>query len=688
MPPSLTGKLIVIAWAGADLNLARPLIDAGRMPNLKRLLDAGASGSLTSLQPMVPAVTWTSAATGKRPAKHGVHGATEIRPDGAGVRAASSTSRSAKALWNILAQNGLRTTCVNWPASHPAEPVNGVCVTDAYAVPPRAPGAPWPLPARAVHPPELRDPLAALRTRPEDIDPSALLACIPGAARIDQGKDNRLATCAAALASAAAAHAAATWCLEHQPCDVAMLCYGGIEHFCDAFLPYHPPGQPHVSEDDLALYRGVVSAAYAFHDLMLGRLLQLAGPDVTVLLVSDHGYHLGARRLRQPPRTPEEAQAAYRPQGFCVLHGPRVKRGAAIQGTLLDVAPTVLTLLGLPIGGDMDGRPWANAIDANLEVDRVMSWDDVQGDAGQHPAGARVTAADSEQAIRHLVELGYSEPNPPQLQSMLDRTTDENQFNLARSLADASQVERAIPLLEALVMRRPERPAYGQALFEAYFSAGRNADCRRLATSAWDAGQRGPLIHLALGAVEMADRHAEAALHHLEQAEAADATMPGLHVLIGRAYARLRRWADAERAFARAAELDPDGDTAWHGLATAGLGLGKFEAAVEHARRAIVLRPNYPEAHYHLGVALMRLGRATDADAALRQSIALRPDLLAAYARLVELYDGPLSDSAAAREYKRRADEIILRRRLRRRSAPAPGASAPASGAAGSRPGG
>jgi tetratricopeptide (TPR) repeat protein len=686
MASGSTGKVLLIAWAGADLKIARPLIDAGRMPNLKRLLDEGASGSLTSLQPMVPAVTWTSAATGKRPAKHGVHGAAEIRPDGAGVRAATSTGRATRALWNILTRNGLRTCCVDWPASHPAEPVNGVCVTDAYAVPPRAPGAAWPPPAGAVHPPELRDPLAALRTRPEDIDPSALRACIPGAARIDQDTDHRLATCAASLASAAAAHAAATWCLEHRPWDVAMLFYGGIERFCDAFLPYHPPGLTHVGDDDFSLYRGVVSAAYGFHDMMLGRLLQLAGNDLTVLLVSDHGYHTGARRLNHPARMAEEAQASYRAQGFCVMHGPRVRRGAAIQGTLLDVAPTVLAMLGVPIGGDMDGRPWADAIEGPVEVDRVMSWDAAPGDAGQHPAEARVTAADSAEAIRHLLELGYVEPNAPHVRAVLDRTADDNQFNLARSLADAGQVERAIPLLEALVRRRPERGAYGRALFEAYFSAGRNADCRRLAQSAWDAGRRGPLIHLALGAVEMADRHAEAALHHLKQAEAADATMPGLHVLIGRAYARLQRWADAERAFARAAELDPDSDTAWHGLATAELGLAKFKAAAEHARRAIALRPNYPEAHYHLGVALARLGRAPDAAAALRQSVALRPDLLAAYARMVELYDGPLSDPAAARECKRRADEIILRRRLRRR--PAPGASAPASGAAGSRPGG
>src|SRR3954469_15823580 len=111
-------KVLVIGWAGADWNLARSLLDAGRLPNLKRLIDGGAFGSLTSLQPMVPAVTWTSAATGKRPIRHGVHGAPEVRPAGSSVRPATSTSRTAKALWNILTQNSLRVHCINWPASH------------------------------------------------------------------------------------------------------------------------------------------------------------------------------------------------------------------------------------------------------------------------------------------------------------------------------------------------------------------------------------------------------------------------------------------------------------------------------------------------------------------------------------------------------------------------------------------
>ena len=62
---------------------------------------------------------WTSIATGKRPGKHGIHGFIEPDPGGAGVRPVSSLSRSAKAVWNILNQNDIRSAVVGWWPSIP-----------------------------------------------------------------------------------------------------------------------------------------------------------------------------------------------------------------------------------------------------------------------------------------------------------------------------------------------------------------------------------------------------------------------------------------------------------------------------------------------------------------------------------------------------------------------------------------
>jgi tetratricopeptide (TPR) repeat protein len=308
-----------------------------------------------------------------------------------------------------------------------------------------------------------------------------------------------------------------------------------------------------------------------------------------------------------------------------------------------------------------------------------------------HPPELREAPAESLEAVRHLIELGYVEPPDEDARVAIERTLEENRYNLARALLDARQPTRAIELLEALVRGRPGHAGYGVTLFEAYYAVGRTGDCRRIAEDMWSRGHRGPLVHLAFAAVDVAARRVESALRHLEEAEKVNPSLPGLHVLAGKAYLRLQHWDEAGRSFEKALRLDPDNESAWHGVAQAALGRGDFEAAAEHALRAAGLRSDYPEAHYHLGVALSRLGRPGEAEAALRRCLAIQPHLVAAYGRLIELYEGPLLDEAKARRCRQQAHEVMFRRRLRRRAAgpaPTPAASAPASPPAGPPPSG
>jgi Flp pilus assembly protein TadD len=331
------------------------------------------------------------------------------------------------------------------------------------------------------------------------------------------------------------------------------------------------------------------------------------------------------------------------------------------------VTPTVLTLFGLPVGADMDGRPWVEAMDGGVEPDAVMSWDQVPGEAGMHPPELREAPAESLEAIRHLIELGYVEPPDEDARRVIERTLEQNRFNLARSLVDARQPTRAIQLLEELVKARPTHVGYNVALFEACYAVGRNADCRRIAEAMWSHGYRGPLVHLALASMEIAGRRTESALRLLREAERVIPDEPGLYVLTGRAYVRLQQWEEARRAFEKALKLDGDSESAWHGLAQAALGRGEYEAAAEHALRAVSLRSDYAEAHYHLGVALSRLGMPRDAEAALRRCLAVQPNIVAAYGRLIELYEGPLLNEGEARRCHRQAQEVMFQRRLRRR---------------------
>ena len=125
-------RMLLVGWDAADWKVINPLLTRGEMPNLARLMQSGVHGNHATLYPPLSPMLWTSIATGKRPTKHGIHGFTEPTEDGLAVRPVSNLGRKTKALWNILNQNGKRCIVVGWWPSHPAEPINGVMVSNHF----------------------------------------------------------------------------------------------------------------------------------------------------------------------------------------------------------------------------------------------------------------------------------------------------------------------------------------------------------------------------------------------------------------------------------------------------------------------------------------------------------------------------------------------------------------------------
>src|SRR5689334_14910537 len=209
-------RLLLIGWDAADWKLIQPLLDAGQMPNLARLIAGGVHGNLATIYPVLSPMLWTSIATGKRAYKHGIHGFTEPLPDGSGVRPITLLSRKTKAIWNILNQTGRRSLVVGWWPSHPAEPLNGVMVSNHFQIAVGQPGEMPPLPAGTIHPPALAAGLAELRVNPMELDGDFLGLFVPDYHKVDQDKDRRLHGLGRIIAETMSVHAAATELLSTQ----------------------------------------------------------------------------------------------------------------------------------------------------------------------------------------------------------------------------------------------------------------------------------------------------------------------------------------------------------------------------------------------------------------------------------------------------------------------------------------
>ena len=686
MSEALAKKVLLIGWDAADWKIVNPLLDQGLMPSLEDLVNHGVIGNLATLHPVLSPMLWNSIATGMRPHKHGILGFIEPDPQTGGVRPVTSTSRKVKAIWNILTQRGYKTHVVGWFAGHPAEPINGISVSDLYPYAVAPLGKEWPLPPGAVHPESLRETFAQLRMHPEEVTEAAILPVIPRAAEIDQEKDKRLESYAKVLSENCSIHNAATWILQNQPWDFIAVYYNAIDHLCHGFMHFHPPRMEGIPEDEFAIYKDVVNGAYRFQDMMLQTLVELAGPETTVILVSDHGFHCDHLRPCGIPAEPAGPAVQHRNFGIVAMKGPHIKQDERIYGaTLLDITPTILTLFGLPVGGDMDGRVLVQSFAHPPDIRRIPSWEQEVGDCGMHPRDLRVDPVAAQSVLQRFVALGYVQPPGADQAKALKMAIREQHYNLARAYLDARRYCDALLLLKELVEMWPDEVRFSQYLAQCYLAMRKHDEAKAIleqliskphrpaAINETDVSKseseareempkQRPWADLIMGIIHFEEGNMEKALASLLQAERSDPRLPDLHLRIGDVYLRQKRADDAERAFERALGIDGDSPAAHLGLAMVHLRKRRNEQAAEQALHAVGLQHFLPLGHFYLGVALARLGHKERAALAFETSLVMLPGLMAAHRWLASLY----RQSGGDPEKAARHNIIYLQMRQRR----------------------
>jgi tetratricopeptide (TPR) repeat protein len=385
--------------------------------------------------------------------------------------------------------------------------------------------------------------------------------------------------------------------------------------------------------------------------------------------------------------------------------------------SLLDMAPTILTLFGLPVGEDMDGKPLVQCFESPPAVKTISSWEDVEGDAGLLPEDRRLDPAEASEALQQLVALGYIEDPGEHVKEAVAKTVGECRYNIARAYIDAGRHAEALPLLEALWQAEPEELRFGNRLAHCYRALGRLPEYRvtveamletrarlarearqKLAEHAQKAEQEAkkddkndparseeqkaeerrkkeaeqhelnrlrslaaPSRHWAdylMGSLLFTEEKPLSALERLREAEAAQPRLPYLHTHIGQIYLRLRQWEDADRAFRRALEIDPDSAEAHLGLCRSLLPRRRDLEAAESALTAVGLLHHYPEAHFHLGVALHRTKYVERAVEAFEVALSQNPNFAEAHRRLAYICERRLGDPKKAAHHRRLARQL------------------------------
>ena len=652
-------RVMLIGWDAADWRIIDPLIEQGRMPHLKAFLDDGIRGNIASLQPMLSPILWTSVATGKHGDKHQILGFAE--PDGSTgkTRPVTSTSRQCKALWNILSRHDMRSVVLNWFASHPAEHVKGVVVTDRYARATKQFNETWaPVPG-SIHPASWEEELNALRIHPSQITREQISHFVPNVDAINPGKDRGARKLVSMLARCASIHAAATALVDAEEWDFFGIYLEEIDRFGHEFMEFRPPRMPHVDEAEFEHYKDVIDGIYEFHDMMLGRLIELAGDETTFIIASDHGFHSDDLRPEGSSRVEDRPVAWHRPYGMVAMRGPHIRKGEQVYGaSLLDLAPTILAMLGLPIPEDMDGAPLIQVYEDPVRIARIETYE-VEGEEHDAPDEEEDPWIVREMMVQ-LADLGYVEDDS------MENVVRDRKRNLGQIYHATGRSKLALDVFRELADENPEERGARMAVANCLLSMGRLDEAESMLTEILDGEADAPVAAQYKGMIAFRRGDDETALEYLRQAESQSGPDANLLSQLGTVYVRRKHWDDAERTFTAALEIDPDHAAALNGLGIAYRAKGSLEAAVLAHMRSVALLHHQADAHQNLGIALMELGRLHWAIRAFHTSLQINPNSPVPHRCLAMIYEKGLDRPKLRDHHASKAKELASQRRARR----------------------
>jgi hypothetical protein len=376
--PAAAGRVVLIALDGGSLDFVSAAALEGRLPNLGKILDNGAAMHLATIRPTQPDPVWTTVATGKLPARTGIrsaaryqvpaiHDPLELLPTNCFAHGLvhfgfvtalphTSTSLRARPLWSIVGSAGLISGVVNWPLTYPAQPLRGYLVSDQFYRPGAALAEPDDSGRDAD--PSARSPL--LTMQPPALFDEARAAGYRAAPTTDSEPRRDLVDTPPFVTDRMYEQVASALGETVRP-DLSVVRYRELDTAGHGFLRYAMPREfGDVSPEERKRYGLVLEGAYARVDVIVGRALATLGPDDLLLVVSGFGMEplaVGKRMLERYIGTPglsgthEDA-----PDGFMLAYGTAVAPGRKSRASAVDVVPTILYFLGLPVAHDMDGR--------------------------------------------------------------------------------------------------------------------------------------------------------------------------------------------------------------------------------------------------------------------------------------------------------------------------------------------
>lgn len=269
-------RLFMVGWDGATFDLIRPWVAEGHLPTIARLMKEGVHGELESTIPHWTFPAWTSFMTGKNPGKHGIFDFFRPKRESYDLEFVNGSHRRAPTFWKLLSDAGRNVVSISVPCTFPPEEVNGDMIS-GFDFPGEGPGSF--VDARGMYPPKLFDELANNVGR-HPIDPSI-------SKEVNRGEYQLVIE--RTLETVRAKSATAKYLMSQRDWDCFMIVFGESDGTGHQFWKFTDPDSPLFVDHPDGLQDSLLRV-YQELDARLGELIEELPSDVTVMMMSDHGF--------------------------------------------------------------------------------------------------------------------------------------------------------------------------------------------------------------------------------------------------------------------------------------------------------------------------------------------------------------------------------------------------------------
>jgi len=260
----MTNRVLIIGLDGATLDLIAPWAKAGYLPHLDSLMKNGVFGKLRSVQPVISAAAWSTFMTGCNPGKHGIYDFVFREPEGYRLRPATHRNLTQPTLWRLLSEQDRQVGIMNVPMTYPPEEVNGFLVS----------GLGTPNFKAFTYPEKLGDDLLAEGYR---VNRNMYY---PGNDRDGFIKDTQ--ELIKGITTSAKKR------IKDPEWDLFTVVYRDTDDIPHGFWRDMDPTHPQHNPD--SPYKDTILNLYVELDQNIGELISAAGPETTVVIISDHGF--------------------------------------------------------------------------------------------------------------------------------------------------------------------------------------------------------------------------------------------------------------------------------------------------------------------------------------------------------------------------------------------------------------